>query len=46
MEIADLIVITKADGPLLTVAKQARIEVKAALHLMRPRQSVWKPRVL
>ena len=37
MEIADLILINKADGPLLPVAEATRTEYAAALRLMRPR---------
>ncbi|MEM6661773.1 MAG: methylmalonyl Co-A mutase-associated GTPase MeaB [Pseudomonadota bacterium] len=37
MEIADLILVNKADGPLEAVANATRTEYAAALHLMRPR---------
>eukprot|EP00698_Gefionella_okellyi_P011722 TRINITY_DN3111_c0_g1_i1.p1 TRINITY_DN3111_c0_g1~~TRINITY_DN3111_c0_g1_i1.p1 ORF type:complete len:363 (+),score=82.21 TRINITY_DN3111_c0_g1_i1:96-1091(+) len=46
MEIADVIVITKADGALVPVAKQARLEVRSALQLMRPKYPFWKTKCL
>ena len=39
MEIADLIVVNKADGALKPVAEATRTEYAGALHLMRPRQA-------
>lgn len=45
MEIADLVVINKADGPLIAAAEQARNEVTAALRFMRPRLQSWRPKV-
>lgn len=46
MELADLVVVNKADGDLISAAKRAAMEYKAALHLMRPKTSHWQPRVL
>lgn len=46
MELADLIVVNKADGDLIPAAKRARLEYKTALHLMRPKNAVWTPDVL
>jgi LAO/AO transport system kinase len=46
MEMADTIVITKADGSNVDKAEMARIEYKNALHLFPPSPSKWTPRVL
>jgi LAO/AO transport system kinase len=46
MELADLIVVNKADGALEQPAKLARSQLVSALHLMRPRSPNWKPHVL
>lgn len=46
MELADLVVVNKADGGLLTPAKRAQSEYRAALHLMRAKYEGWTPRVL
>jgi LAO/AO transport system kinase len=46
MELADLIVVNKADGELEAAAKRSRAEFEAALHLMRPQSPNWSPRVL
>jgi LAO/AO transport system kinase len=46
MELADLIVVNKADGALEQPAKLARSQLISALHLMRPRSPNWKPHVL
>ena len=45
MELADLVVVNKADGDLLPAAKRAAIEYKTALHLMRPKTQHWTPEV-
>ncbi len=45
MELADLIVVNKADGDLIPAAKRTAMEYKTALHLMRPKSSCWKPAV-
>lgn len=45
MEMADMIVINKADGDNVPLAKQARINYKNALHLFPPRQDNWIPNV-
>ena len=37
MELADLVVVTKADGHLLTAANHAAADLRRALHLMRPK---------
>lgn len=46
MEMADTIVITKADGSNIEKAEIARVEYKNALHLFPPAPSRWSPRVL
>ncbi len=45
MEMADAIVINKADGSNITKAKQARIEYQNALHLYPTPESGWVPSV-
>lgn len=45
MEMADMIVINKADGDNVPLAKQARINYKNALHLFPPRKDNWIPNV-
>ncbi|MGB5950454.1 MAG: methylmalonyl Co-A mutase-associated GTPase MeaB [Parvibaculum sp.] len=45
MELADLIVVNKADGDLIPAAKRTAMEYKTALHLMRPKSPFWKPAV-
>jgi LAO/AO transport system kinase len=46
MEMADGMVITKADGSNLDKAKMARGEYARALHLFPPTESEWIPKVL
>lgn len=46
MEMADTIVITKADGNNIQKAEMARVEYKNALHLFPPAPSKWTPRVM
>ena len=41
MELADLIVINKADGDFKTAAKIAASDVKNALHFMKPKSEHW-----
>mgnify|MGYP006285332461 CR=1 FL=1 len=45
MEMADAILINKADGDNLNKARQARNEYKNALHLFPPTESGWIPKV-
>ncbi|WP_341913387.1 methylmalonyl Co-A mutase-associated GTPase MeaB [Ferrovibrio terrae] len=45
MELADLVIINKADGDLLPKARLAAADYRMALHLMRPRHSEWQPQV-
>lgn len=46
MEMADAIVINKADGDNLKNAKTAKLEFNRALHLYPPKESGWQPKVL
>jgi LAO/AO transport system kinase len=46
MELADLVVVNKADGALAETAAHTAADYAAALHLVRPRLSEWTPRVL
>jgi LAO/AO transport system kinase len=46
IEMADLIVINKADGENRKAARDARLEFKRALNLYPPRESEWQPKVL
>jgi LAO/AO transport system kinase len=46
VELADLVVINKADGDLLAAARRARADYQAALHLLRPATAAWTPEVL
>jgi LAO/AO transport system kinase len=45
-ELADVIVINKADGALRPIAELAAAEYRAAIGLLRHRTSVWEPQVL
>lgn len=46
MEMADAIVINKADGDNLKAAKMAKNEFNRALHLYPPKESNWTPKTL
>ncbi len=46
VELADLVVINKADGELRRAALRARADYQAALQLLRPRAAGWTPEVL
>ncbi|HEV2652886.1 MAG TPA: methylmalonyl Co-A mutase-associated GTPase MeaB [Rhizomicrobium sp.] len=46
MELADLLIVTKADGDLLAAANRAAADYHGALHLMRPKHSGLFPKVL
>ncbi|MCZ4282201.1 methylmalonyl Co-A mutase-associated GTPase MeaB [Kiloniella laminariae] len=45
MELADMVVVNKADGDLIPAANRAAAEYHAALGLMRPSSPNWKPAV-
>ncbi len=46
MELADMVVVNKADGDLLPAARRSAADLKAALHLMRPKLKGWTVPVL
>jgi LAO/AO transport system kinase len=46
MELADLVVVNKADGERVGAATATASDYASALHLVRPRHSRWEPRVL
>ncbi|XP_041056091.1 methylmalonic aciduria type A protein, mitochondrial isoform X2 [Carcharodon carcharias] len=46
IEMADLVVITKADGDLLLPARKIQVEYTSALKLLRNRSKNWKPKVI
>lgn len=45
VELADLIVVNKADGDLAAAAERARRDYASALHLLRPSSAAWTPQV-
>eukprot|EP00937_MAST-01D_sp_MAST-1D-sp2_P004439 g4439.t1 len=45
MELADLVVVNKADGDLLPAARHAAVDLKHAMQLLRRREPAWRPRV-
>jgi LAO/AO transport system kinase len=45
-ELADLVVVTKADGELAAAARHAAADYRAALPLFRPRHEGWTPPVV
>lgn len=46
MELADVIVVNKADGDLLHPAQRAAADLRNALHLLRPKREGWEVPVL
>ncbi|MGB2087637.1 MAG: methylmalonyl Co-A mutase-associated GTPase MeaB [Psychroflexus salarius] len=46
IEMADAIVINKADGQNVDAAKRAKVEFNRALHMYPPKDNNWTPRVL
>ena len=46
VELADLIVVNKADGDLLAAAERAKRDYGAALHLLRAARKDWHPKVM
>ena len=46
VELADIVVINKADGDLVPAARRAVADYTAALHLLRPISAHWRPPVL
>lgn len=45
MEMADAVVINKADGDNIKKADLAKVEFNRALHLFPPKKSAWRPKV-
>jgi LAO/AO transport system kinase len=43
MELADLLIVNKADGPLLPIASATLADYSSALRLLRPRSPHWTP---
>ena len=46
LELADIVVVNKADGDYLADARKAARELKSALRLIYPRETLWLPPVL
>ena len=46
IELADTLVVNKADGPMKDVAERTRVSYAGAMELIRPSEGVWQPRVL
>jgi GTPase len=46
VELADLLVVNKADGPLLQTAQRTVADYRAALRLIRPLSASWTPDVI
>ena len=46
MELADVVVVNKADGDLLPAAQRAAADLRTAVHLMRPKRPGWDVAVL
>jgi LAO/AO transport system kinase len=46
MELADVVVVTKADGDLAAAARRAEADNRHAVQFLRRRTAVWEPRVL
>lgn len=43
VELAELILVTKGDGDLLSIAERTAADYRAALRLLRPLSATWKP---
>ncbi|HTM85907.1 MAG TPA: methylmalonyl Co-A mutase-associated GTPase MeaB, partial [Mycobacterium sp.] len=46
LELADIVVVNKADGEHLTEARLAARELSTAIRLIYPRETIWRPPVL
>ena len=46
MELTDLLLVNKADGDQVAIAKQTVSDYQAALQFMQPRSEYWKPQVV
>jgi LAO/AO transport system kinase len=45
VELADIVVVNKADGPLADLARHTAADYAHALHFVRPRTDAWEPKV-
>ena len=45
VELADLVIVNKADGDLLPAARRIKAEYVSALKLLRAKHRVWTPKV-
>lgn len=45
IEVADVVIINKADGDLLPAARRAQAEYTSALKLLRKKSKLWIPKV-
>jgi LAO/AO transport system kinase len=45
MELADIVLVNKADGEQRSAANRTVADYRNALHLLRPRSAVWRPAV-
>jgi LAO/AO transport system kinase len=46
MELADAVVVNKADGETRNAAERTRLDYESALHLIRPKSADWRPPAL
>ena len=46
MELADLVLVNKADGDLVPAAQRSAADLKRAVHLLRPKRPGWEVEVL
>ncbi|MEO1091893.1 MAG: methylmalonyl Co-A mutase-associated GTPase MeaB [Pseudomonadota bacterium] len=46
LELADLLVVNKADGDRLPLARRAAHDLSAALRILQPESGAWQPRVM
>lgn len=45
VEVADLVVVNKSDGDLVSAARRIQMEYVSALKFVRPRSKLWRPKV-
>lgn len=46
MEMADMVIVTKADGKLKSLARHAKVEIMHGMQLQRPKHPEWKAQVM
>jgi LAO/AO transport system kinase len=46
VELAQLVLVNKADGDLLPAARRSAAEVISALKILRPMREIWNPKVV